>query len=126
MHHMTVQRWGIDVKQKVVHRRGMARDDPYFRLRIPEDLKARVQKAAEANKRSMTAEIIARLDESFSSDRKYTEQDILRIMDALEEATKKLRENTRAQESFLATLFSGQESMADTVLGRSSPKKPKP
>lgn len=104
----------------------MARDDPYFRLRIPEDLKARVQKAAEANKRSMTAEIIARLDESFSSDRKYTEQDILRIMDALEEATKKLRENTRAQESFLATLFSGQESMADTVLGRSSPKKPKP
>ena len=43
----------------------MAREDLHFRLRIPEDLKKRVEKAAEANHRSMTAEIIARLEASF-------------------------------------------------------------
>jgi Arc-like DNA binding dprotein len=57
----------MDVNSKVVHPRGMARDDPYFRLRIPESLKAKVQEAADRNKRSMTAEIIARLEESFSA-----------------------------------------------------------
>lgn len=43
----------------------MAREDLHFRLRIPEELKQKVQKAAEENRRSMTAEIVARLEESF-------------------------------------------------------------
>lgn len=43
----------------------MARDDPHFRLRIPEDLKRRVTEAADSNKRSINAEIIARLEHSF-------------------------------------------------------------
>lgn len=43
----------------------MARDDLHFRLRIPDDLKAKVAKEAIANHRSMTAEIIARLEASF-------------------------------------------------------------
>lgn len=45
---------------------GMAKDDLYFRLRLPEDIKNRVQEAAEANHRSMTAEIISRLEASFA------------------------------------------------------------
>lgn len=44
----------------------MARDDPYFRLRIPEALKARVEKSAAESNRSMTAEIISRLEQSYS------------------------------------------------------------
>ncbi|MFV1694209.1 Arc family DNA-binding protein [Phaeobacter sp. JH20_25] len=44
----------------------MARDDLHFRLRIPEALKLQVEKAAKDNHRSMTAEIVARLEESFS------------------------------------------------------------
>lgn len=55
----------IAVKQKVRHSCGMAREDLHFRLRIPEDLKNRVQKAAESNHRSMTAEIVAALEEKY-------------------------------------------------------------
>ncbi|MBO9441373.1 Arc family DNA-binding protein [Phaeobacter italicus] len=43
----------------------MARDDLHFRLRIPEDLKYRVERAARENHRSMTAEIVATLEEAY-------------------------------------------------------------
>lgn len=43
----------------------MARDDLHFRLRIPEELKKKVEEAASKNQRSMTAEIIDRLEHSF-------------------------------------------------------------
>lgn len=43
----------------------MAREDLHFRLRIPEELKAKVEVAAAENHRSMTAEMVARLYESF-------------------------------------------------------------
>lgn len=43
----------------------MAREDLHFRLRIPEDLKARVEAAAKENHRSMTAEIVATLEEKY-------------------------------------------------------------
>lgn len=43
----------------------MAREDLHFRLRIPEALKGRIEAAAATTRRSMTAEIIARLEESF-------------------------------------------------------------
>ncbi|NTF43088.1 Arc family DNA-binding protein [Rhizobium rhizogenes] len=39
--------------------------DPQFKLRLTPGLKARIERAAEANNRSMNAEIIARLEESF-------------------------------------------------------------
>ena len=44
----------------------MAREDPHFRLRIPEDLKSKVDEAAARNDRSMTAEIVDRLEFSFN------------------------------------------------------------
>lgn len=43
----------------------MAREDLHFRLRIPEDLKNKVEEAASLNRRSMTAEIVDRLEKSF-------------------------------------------------------------
>lgn len=45
----------------------MAREDLHFRLRIPEELKQKIQSAAEANRRSMTAEIVSRLADSFDT-----------------------------------------------------------
>ncbi|MGO1079707.1 Arc family DNA-binding protein [Inquilinus sp. CA228] len=45
----------------------MARDDPHFRLRIPAAMKRQVEEAAVQNKRSMNAEIIARIESSFTS-----------------------------------------------------------
>lgn len=44
----------------------MAREDSHFRLRIPDALKAQIEKSAAENNRSMTAEIISRLEESYS------------------------------------------------------------
>ena len=43
----------------------MAREDLHFKLRIPEALKRRIAAASRANERSMTAEIVARLEASF-------------------------------------------------------------
>lgn len=43
----------------------MAREDLHFRLRIPEDLKSAIEAAAERNRRSMTAEMVERLYDSF-------------------------------------------------------------
>jgi len=45
----------------------MARDDPHFRLRIPADLKEKVEAFAKANNRSINAEIVSRLEGSFHS-----------------------------------------------------------
>ncbi|MBA3448138.1 MAG: Arc family DNA-binding protein, partial [Pseudaminobacter sp.] len=46
----------------------MAREDLHFRLRIPEELKKRIEAQADLSSRSMTAEIIARLEFSFIAD----------------------------------------------------------
>lgn len=46
----------------------MARHDPHFKLRIPDHLKERIRLAGIANDRSMTAEIVARLEASFLID----------------------------------------------------------
>ncbi|MCV9997358.1 Arc family DNA-binding protein [Pararhizobium sp. YC-54] len=43
----------------------MAREDLHFRLRIPGDLKAKIERAAEINGTSMTAEMVDRLEKSF-------------------------------------------------------------
>lgn len=40
-----------------------------YGLRMPDDLKARVQSAADANNRSMNAEIVAALEEKFPENR---------------------------------------------------------
>jgi hypothetical protein len=47
----------------------MARDEPQINLRIPAALKERLDKASEGNKRSLTAEVVSRLEESFASSR---------------------------------------------------------
>ncbi|WP_413143552.1 Arc family DNA-binding protein [Burkholderia cepacia] len=46
----------------------MARDDPQINLRIPPELKERLDAASARKRRSLTAEVVARLEASFSSD----------------------------------------------------------
>lgn len=43
----------------------MARDDPMMRFRAPTELKTRIEEAASKNGRSLNAEIVHRLEESF-------------------------------------------------------------
>ncbi len=44
----------------------MKRADPLFKLRLPEPLREKLEKEAEANRRSLTTEILGRLESSFS------------------------------------------------------------
>lgn len=44
----------------------MARIDPKFMLRLPADLKERIMDSSVENKRSLNAEIVARLEASFA------------------------------------------------------------
>lgn len=44
----------------------MARNDPEFRLRLPEGLKTKIEEMAKNSQRSINAEIVARLEQSFS------------------------------------------------------------
>jgi len=46
----------------------MSRKDLHFRLRLPAEIKAQVQLAAAMNRRSMTAEIVTRLERSFNDE----------------------------------------------------------
>ncbi|KAB2762763.1 Arc family DNA-binding protein [Brucella anthropi] len=67
----------------------MARDDLQFRLRIPEALKAQIEKSAAENNRSMTAEIISRLERSYEIDPNISEMqggidELFRMMEKLE------------------------------------------
>ncbi|MCE4073609.1 MULTISPECIES: Arc family DNA-binding protein [Pseudomonas] len=43
----------------------MSRDDPQFKLRMPAELRARAEQAANASGRSLNGELVARLEASF-------------------------------------------------------------
>lgn len=88
----------------------MSRDDLHFRLRIPPDLKNRVEAAAADAKRSMTAEIIARLENSFSG--KAWSDDQVEGMKALmnllmEDLTSKFTLTPKGESKPGATLLTG-------------------
>lgn len=59
----------------------MSRSDPQVNFRMPAELKAKLEEAAARNKRSTTAEIVSRLEESFAPE-------VHRIIRAIEPATK--------------------------------------
>ncbi|MFT4056288.1 MAG: Arc family DNA-binding protein [Novosphingobium sp.] len=61
----------------------MAEDDSYFRLRIPQELKENLRQAAEQAGRSMNAEILFRLSETF--EQVYINDDFEARLDALED-----------------------------------------
>lgn len=46
----------------------MTREDPQMKLRLPPEMRDQLKEAAEANKRSMNAEIVSRLQDSFQVD----------------------------------------------------------
>lgn len=45
----------------------MSREDPQMKIRLPAELKARIEEASSANNRTMNAEILARLYQSFDT-----------------------------------------------------------
>lgn len=62
----------------------MARTDPQLNLRLPGPLKAGIEDAARVNNRTITAEVVDRLNRSFAvPSQGLSEQDISRIADAV-------------------------------------------
>ncbi|HEJ8029426.1 TPA: Arc family DNA-binding protein [Serratia marcescens] len=60
----------------------MSREDPQFRLRLPAELKEKIEDAAKDNNRSLNAEIVFRLDASFLNELQPDE--LLSAEDALQ------------------------------------------
>jgi Arc-like DNA binding domain len=112
----------------------MAREDPHFRLRIPEALLEKVQESAGERKRSATAEIINRLEQSFElerlardyeraeiqlAERTRTERDLRRQIEVLEERIASLKSappvdftNEAVQQAMVASI----EEVMDSVI----------
>lgn len=55
----------------------MAREDPQLKLRLTEEMKAKVTEAAKASGRSVNAEIVARLEASFDAKETKSARDII-------------------------------------------------
>lgn len=60
----------------------MARNDPQVNFRIPADLKDKLQQSADENSRSITAELVLRLESSFQQvrDTHPTQSEILQAL----------------------------------------------
>lgn len=54
----------------------MARNDPQMNLRVPMELKERIEKAALDNGRTITAEAVYRLEQSFDSPMVFDPQNV--------------------------------------------------
>jgi hypothetical protein len=72
----------------------MSREHPQMRIRLPPELKEKIEEAAHDNRRSMNAEVIARLQASFEEDAGELMPDQTEL---LMELLKKLIETLEAQ-----------------------------
>lgn len=64
----------------------MKREDPQFKLRLPEDLKTKLDEAAAASQRSISAEIVHRLTTTFdgverdAGSKPLTKRDLIEVL----------------------------------------------
>lgn len=68
----------------------MRKDDPQINLRMPPELKARIQQEAKKNRRTQTAEIIARLQASFEPT--MSQSTATTLLEGLQKAMQEARE----------------------------------
>lgn len=66
----------------------MARNDPQMNLRVPMDLKEKIEKAAFDNGRTITAEAVYRLEQSF--EKNSNQNEVLQKMEELLQRLEKL------------------------------------
>lgn len=103
----------------------VGRDSDKFMLRFPDGMRDRIREAAEGNKRSMNAEIVARLEQTFDPSQGsagFLDSSIHSILNRSTgdiEATKELEESLRNAASISETLksidFRAMESFTKTL-----------
>ena len=71
-----------------MNEKSTGRDSDKFMLRFPDGLRDRIKAEADENKRSMNAEIIARLESSFTPTGPTAEGALLVAMEAMSDALK--------------------------------------
>lgn len=93
----------------------MSRDDLHFRLRIPEKLKEQIEKAANEKRRSMTAEIVDRLEETVRQDHQLSKGlDFRHMIGEYEEA---ISERDAIQEKYdRGYIFDRFDAVKDEIL----------
>ncbi|HHG9067071.1 TPA: Arc family DNA-binding protein [Citrobacter freundii] len=64
----------------------MSREDPQLRIRLPIELKVKIEESAKSNNRSMNAEIVQRLDASFLSE--IQEDEVISAQEAIQIVSK--------------------------------------
>lgn len=64
----------------------MSREDPQLRIRLPIELKEKVEESAKSNNRSMNAEIVSRLETTFLSE--VQEDEVISAQDAIQIVSK--------------------------------------
>lgn len=67
----------------------MARTDPQINFRLPQKLKDKIEQAAKDNGRSVTQEVILRIEQGYSSDEKQDE--FTKLGDAIYALTKEIQ-----------------------------------
>lgn len=63
--------------------RRMSREDPQLKIRLPADLKERIESASKTEGRSMNAEIIARLENSFDASASFKKAELGALINEL-------------------------------------------
>lgn len=79
----------------VVYHAPMSREDPQMKIRLPADLKDQIDAAAKQSGRSMNAEIVARLENSFgtSPELKSNTSEATKLLDELVALIERKRKN---------------------------------
>lgn len=102
------------------------RGSDQFPLRLPDGMRDRVREAAEANGRSMNAEIIARLEQTFEPSPEYTSFGMGALASRLEanaEATEQMLHQMKPLlESLVEAAKKGGDG-SDTIAGRGRKKE---
>lgn len=75
----------------------MTRNDAQVKLRLPRDLKQKIEEQATAHRRTMNAELVFRIKQSFDFPGPLKRDEFTAIIaDAMEETVRKLRQETDA------------------------------
>lgn len=67
----------------------MARTDPQINFRLPKQLKDKIEQSAKDNGRSVTQEVIARIEQSYSAG--STQGELAQLGNAIYELTKEIQ-----------------------------------
>jgi len=108
---------------QLVHHSRMKRTDPQFKLRLPDELKRELEELAGMSGRSLTAEIVWRLEQSLISPAGREGGAMQRFVDSLIEAIARHVPSAATRQEILLQAVSGANDQAAAVGKKRTRKK---